>query len=208
MWWLIVMYMSFFSLLEAQKYSFFYSQFLFFVLRHNIKGKLCPLLPFLCVFVFLQSQNLDRLMGLPLGQLKRNTITETLLKVLKWSEIVCVRVFLFSCIIYFWNTHTKKAWKAKEYFVKCAWIYECSFRRDFNSMWNACTISQTNWQTSCPSGKLYKGVSNLESPEVHPNFFANKYFIKVPNPSIHESKSLLILHSMIHQNELYLFLKS
>ena len=31
--------------------------------------------------------------------------------------------------------------------------------------------------TSCPSGKLYKGVSNLESPEVHPDFFANKYFI-------------------------------
>ena len=171
-----IVYVLFFFAWSTEIFIF-YSQFLFFVSRHNIKGKLCNLLPFLCVFVFLQSQNLDRLMGLPLGQLKRNTISETLLKVLKWSEIVCVRVFLFSCISYFWNTHTMKAWKSKEYFVKCAWIYEYSFRKVFISVWNACTISQTNWQTSCPSGKLYKGVSNLESPEVHPDFFANKYFI-------------------------------
>ena len=161
-----IVYVLFFFAWSTEIFIFYTQLFFVFFSRHNIKGKLCNLLPFLCVFVFLQSQNLDRLMGLPLGQLKWNTIPETLLKVLKWSEIVCVRVFLFSCIIYFWNTHKNKAWKAKEYFVKCAWIYECSFRRDFNSMWNACTISQTNWQTSCPSGKLYKGVSNLESPSI------------------------------------------
>ena len=159
-WWLIVLYMCFFFFAWSTEIFIFYSQFLFFVSRHNIKGKLCNLLPFLWVFVFLQSQNLDRLMGLPLGQLKRNTISETLLKVLKWSEIVCVRVFLFSCIKYFWNTHTKKAWKAKEYFVKCAWIYECSFRKDFNSMWNACTISQTNWQHHAPA-ENYIRVSQI-----------------------------------------------
>ena len=31
--------------------------------------------------------------------------------------------------------------------------------------------------TSWPSRKLYKGVSNLESPEVPPDFFSTKQFI-------------------------------
>ena len=171
-----IVYVFIFFAWSTEIFIFLYPIFIFcFVTQY--KRKTMQFITIFMCFCFLQSQNLDRLMGLPLGQLKRNTIPETLLKVLKWSEIVCVRVFLFSCISYFWNTHTMKAWKSKEYFVKCAWIYEYSFRKVFISVWNACTISQTNWQTSCPSGKLYKGVSNFESPEVHPDFFANKYFI-------------------------------
>ena len=64
----IVCVFLFFYLLEALTEIFiFYSQFLFFVLRHNINGKLCNLLPFLCVFCFLTNSKLRQINGTTAG---------------------------------------------------------------------------------------------------------------------------------------------
>ena len=95
-----IVYVLFFFAWSTEIFIFLYPIFIFcFVTQY--KRKTMQFITIFMCFCFLAKSKLKQINGTTAGSAEMDycTIQETLLQVLKWCEIACVRVFLFSCII-------------------------------------------------------------------------------------------------------------
>ena len=98
-----IVYVLFFLCLKHRNIHFLYPIFIF-CFATQYKRKTMQFITIFMCFCFLAKSKLRHINGTTAGSAETEYYTRNFAqKVLKWSEIVCVRVFLFSCIIYFWN---------------------------------------------------------------------------------------------------------